>query len=80
MNCRRGPLFRGEIALFHDPFVRLGSTFDFIFELAISLGQLRYYLIRPARGITIEDGGLQNYATSDLESMLGLMRRGQRRD
>jgi hypothetical protein len=47
--------------------VRLTSTLNSIFELAVSLRQLRHYLICATRGITIEDGGLQKYASTELE-------------
>ena len=73
-----GPSFRAEIAFLYDPFMGFASTLDSIFELAISLGQLLYDLISPARGITIEDGGLQKYASTELELMRGLVRRGWR--
>jgi hypothetical protein len=61
--------FRVQIAFFCDPFVRLAATLDSIFELAVFLGQLRYYLIRPARSVTIEERGLPKYTSSDPESV-----------
>jgi hypothetical protein len=74
------PLCRAEITFLYDPFMRLASTLDSIFKLPVSLGQLRHYLVRPARGIAIEDGGLQHYASSEPKFMLGLMRRNRRRN
>jgi hypothetical protein len=70
--------FRVKIAFFCDPFVRLAATLDSIFELAVFLGQLRYYLIRRARGVTIEERGLQKYTSSDPESVRDFVRRGRR--
>jgi len=75
MSRRMGPLCGAEIAFFYDPFVGFASTLDSIFELPMSLGQLRHYLIRTARGITIEGGRLQDYASPEPKSMHGLMRR-----
>jgi hypothetical protein len=59
--------------------VRLAWTFDSIFELSISLGQLRHDLVSPARGIAIQDRGLQHDASSEPEFMRGLMRRNRSR-
>ena len=72
-----GLLFRAELALLHDPFVGLACTFDSIFELAVSLGQLLGYLKCAARGISIEDGRLQKYASTELEFVHGRVRRGR---
>jgi hypothetical protein len=74
------PSCRAEIAFLDDPFVRLAWTLDSIFELPVSLGQLRRYLVSPARGITIEDGGLQHHASSEPKFMRGPMRQNRRRD
>jgi hypothetical protein len=70
--------FRVKIALFYDSFVRLAATLDSIFELAVFLGQLRHDLICPARGVPIEDRGLQKYTSSDPESVRDFVRRGRR--
>jgi hypothetical protein len=67
-----------EIAFLYDPFVGLAATLDSIFEFAVFLGQLRYYLICPARGVTIEGRWLQKYTSSDPESVGDFVRRGQR--
>ena len=78
-TCRwRGPSFRAEIAFFYDPFVRFASTLDAIFQLAVSLGELRYHFICPARGVTIEGSGMQKYASSELESVRGHLCRKRR--
>ena len=74
----RVPLGRAEIAFPYDPFVRLAATLDPVFELPVSLGQLRYDLIRPASGITSEGGGLQNDAAAELEFMHRFTRRNRR--
>jgi hypothetical protein len=70
--------FRAKIAFFYDPFVRLAATLDSIFEFAVFLGQLRYYLVGPARSVPIEERGLQKYTSSDPESVRDFVRRGRR--
>jgi hypothetical protein len=73
-GSRALPSYRAEIAFLYDPFVRLAWTLDSIFELPISLGQLRHDLVCPARRVAIEDRGLQYYASSEPEFMRGVMR------
>jgi hypothetical protein len=58
--------------------VGLARALDSIFELAVSLGQLPGHLKRAARGIAIEDGRLQKYASSELEFVRGRVSPGRR--
>ena len=73
-------LRQAEIAFLYDPFVRLAATLDSIFELSVPFWQLRHHLIGAARGVAIEGGGLQDHASSELEFVHGLGRRGRWRD
>lgn len=65
-------LFRAEIAFLYDPFVRLAQTFDLIFELALSLGQLPGHHVCAGRGIAIEYGRLQIHGLTELEFVRAL--------